>query len=51
VERDAHRLHVEGADEADVQRAVVALGLSLVRLQRRRLPLEEVFLARSEQPA
>jgi ABC-2 type transport system ATP-binding protein len=51
VEQDGLKLHVRGVTDADVQRAVATLGLSLVRLQHRRLSLEEVFLARSESPA
>lgn len=48
VHADGHRLVVRGAGPAEVQRAVAHLGLALVRLQPRRLTLEEVFLARSE---
>jgi ABC-2 type transport system ATP-binding protein len=42
---DGRRLLVEGIDTASVIRdAVAALGLALVRLERRRLTLEDVFL-------
>ena len=45
VEADAHRLRVDGIAGPGVVRDLVAdLGLALVRLQRRRLSLEDVFL-------
>jgi ABC-2 type transport system ATP-binding protein len=45
VKRAGARLRIEGLDGADeIRDAVADLGLALVRLQRRRLSLEDVFL-------
>jgi ABC-2 type transport system ATP-binding protein len=45
VHREGTRLRVEGLATADpIRDAVAGLGLALVRLQRRRLSLEDVFL-------
>lgn len=45
VEPDGRRLRVDDLEDADVLRDAIAdLGLGLVRLQRRRLSLEDVFL-------